>query len=99
VLSRRCEASVFCKPKQADGSNTVLGGHLFRYWRSSSKVTDSSFELIERLWHLLRGQLTKNQFYETLEHLCQAVYEWLTTVPFAQFCLLMGIDETGLVFV
>jgi hypothetical protein len=55
--------------------------------------------LIERLWRLLRGHRTRNQFYDTLEHLCQAVYEWLLTVPFAQFCSLMGIDETDLDFV
>lgn len=55
--------------------------------------------LIERLWRFMRGQMTKNQFSETLEHLCRAVYEWLLTVPFAQFCSLMGIDEAELGFV
>ena len=54
---------------------------------------------IERLWRFMRGQMTKNQFYETLEHLCRAVYEWLLTVPFAQFCSLMGLDEAELGFV
>lgn len=55
--------------------------------------------LIERLWRFLRGQLTKNQFYATLEHLCQAVYDWLLALPFAQFCSLMGIDEAEFGFV
>lgn len=55
--------------------------------------------LIERLWRLMRGQVTKNQFYENLSVLADAVVEWFEKLPFAKFCSLMGIDETQLEFV
>jgi hypothetical protein len=55
--------------------------------------------LIERLWRLMREQMTRNQFYMSLKALCEAVVEWLQRLPFAQFCSLMGIDEDELVFV
>lgn len=55
--------------------------------------------LIERLWRLMRGQMTKNYFYQSLKELADAVVEWLEKLPFQQFCSLMGIDETQLGFV
>ena len=54
--------------------------------------------LIERLWHYMRGQLTRNQFFASLPALAQAAVDWLNTVPFAQFCSLMSLDEQQLVF-
>ncbi len=32
--------------------------------------------LMERLWRLLRGQMTRSQFYPGLQALCAAVVEW-----------------------
>ncbi len=55
--------------------------------------------LIERLWKLMRGQMTRNQFYLSLKVLCEAIVEWFEKLPFAQFCSLMGIDENELVFI
>jgi DDE superfamily endonuclease len=55
--------------------------------------------LIERLWRLMRGQITRNHFYQSLTALAQAAVNWLTNLPFAQFCSLMGIDEHQPVFV
>ncbi|MHA1938889.1 MAG: IS630 family transposase [Candidatus Thorarchaeota archaeon] len=55
--------------------------------------------LIEKLWWLMRKQMTKNQFYQCLKILCEAIVEWLEKLPFSQFCSLMGIDEDDLVFV
>ena len=55
--------------------------------------------LIERLWRVMRGQLTKNQFYPSLTELAQAVVEWFETFPISRFCSLMGVDETPLIFV
>ena len=55
--------------------------------------------LIEKLWKLMRGQMTRNQFYQCLKVLCEAVVEWLETLPFSQFCSLMGINEEELIFV
>jgi hypothetical protein len=55
--------------------------------------------LIERLWNLLRKQVTKNQFYHVLKDLCEAVVEWLEKLQFSQFCSLMGIDESQFAFV
>ena len=55
--------------------------------------------LIERLWRLMRGQMTKNQFYESLKELAEAIVEWLDKLSFKQFCSLMGIDEQHLIFI
>lgn len=55
--------------------------------------------LIEKLWWLMRKQMTKNQFYQCLKILCEAIVEWLEKLPFSQFCSLMGINEDDLVFV
>ena len=54
--------------------------------------------LIERLWRLMRGQMTRHQFYTTLTALCLAIVDWLEKLPFSQFCSLMGIDEALLEF-
>lgn len=53
---------------------------------------------IERLWRLMRGQMTKNQFYDSLKALLKAVVDWLKKLPFSKFCSLMGIDESALGF-
>jgi putative transposase len=55
--------------------------------------------LIERLWRVMRGQMTRNHFYGSLKELAEAVVEWLERLPFSQFCSLLGIDEAQLVFV
>ena len=54
---------------------------------------------IERLWRLMRSQVTRNRFYESLHALAEAVVHWLDILPLAQFCSLMGIDERHLAFV
>ena len=62
--------------------------------------TDSPHvNLIERLWRLMRGQMTRNQFYQRLKELAEAIVEWLEKLPFAKFCSLMGIDEEQVVFI
>ena len=55
--------------------------------------------LIERLWRLMRSQVTRNHFFESLNHVAEAAVNWLNTLPFTQFCSLMGIDEHQLAFV
>jgi transposase len=55
--------------------------------------------VIERLWRLMRGQMTRNQFYASLNELAEAIVEWLEQLPFSKFCSLMGIDEAPLIFV
>ncbi len=54
---------------------------------------------IERLWRFMRGEMTRNQFYESLPAQCQAIAQWLETLPFSRFCSLMGINELELIFV
>ena len=54
--------------------------------------------LIERLWRLMRSQITRNRFFSDLPSLAKAAVEWLGTLPFAQFCSLMGLDEHQLGF-
>lgn len=55
--------------------------------------------LIERLWRVMRSQVTRNRFYASLTALAQAVVNWLSTLSFARFCSLMGLDEQQLAFV
>jgi len=62
--------------------------------------TDSPHvNLIERLWRLMRGQMTRTYFYQRLKELAEAIVEWLDKLPFKQFCSLMGIHEQALIFV
>ena len=55
--------------------------------------------LIDTFWRVMRGQVTRNQFYESLMAQCEAVVHWPTRLPFSQFRSIMGIDEADLVFV
>jgi transposase len=55
--------------------------------------------LIERLWRVMRHQVTRNQFFDSLDSLAIAVTSWLERYPFSQFCTLMGIDESEWQFV
>lgn len=52
-----------------------------------------NLNLIERLWHFMRSQVTKNQFYDSLTTLAETVVNWLNKLPFSRFCSLMGLDE------
>ena len=54
---------------------------------------------IERLWRLMRSNVTRNRFYESLSAVAEAAVNWLEKLPFAQFCSLMGLDERELAFV
>ncbi len=58
-----------------------------------------NLNLIERLWKFMRGQVTKNQFYNSLQELSETVVNWLKKLPFESFCSLMSINEDELVFV
>lgn len=55
--------------------------------------------LIERLWRVMRHQVTRNVFFESLDALAEAVTVWLEKLPFNQFCSVMGVDENQLQFV
>lgn len=55
--------------------------------------------LIERLWRLMRSNVTRNCFYDSLDTLAGAAVNWLDQLPFAQFCSLIGLDEHQLAFV
>lgn len=54
---------------------------------------------IERLWRFLRGQVTRNRFYDSLMDLVKAAVHWLDHLPFSSFCSILGINEQQLVFV
>jgi transposase len=49
--------------------------------------------LIERLWHYMREQITRSQFYPTFKELCEALVNWLQTLPFERFRSLMGLGS------
>jgi len=55
--------------------------------------------LIERLWRMMRHQVTRGVFFDSLDELAVAVVEWLDQLPLDRFCSLMGIDEKQLAFV
>lgn len=55
--------------------------------------------LIERLWRVMRYQVTKNQFFDSLDLLAKAVVHWFEKYPLSKFCSLMGVDESQLLFV
>lgn len=55
--------------------------------------------VIEILWRFMRGQVTRNHFYESLTAEAEAVVNWLRKLPFSRFCSLMGLDESQLQFV
>ena len=55
--------------------------------------------LIERLWRLMRSQVTRNRFYDSLSALADVTVNWLDQLPFAQFCSLLGMNERQLAFV
>ena len=55
--------------------------------------------LIEILWRFMRGQVTRNHFFESLAAEAETVVNWLNKLPFSRFCSLMGLDESQLQFV
>ena len=79
--------------------DAFLEGHQDRLALVFQPTYSPHLNLIERLWRLMRGQMTKNYFYDSLKELAEAVVEWLEKLPFSQFCSLMGIDEAQLIFV
>jgi hypothetical protein len=49
--------------------------------------------LIERLWHYMRDNITRNHFYATFKELCETWVNWLQTLPFERFVSLMGCQK------
>jgi hypothetical protein len=47
----------------------------------------------------MRNKVTRNRFYESLDAVAKAAVHWLNTLPFAQFCSLLGAEERELTFV
>jgi len=77
---------------------TFAGQHQTRLELVYLPTYSPHLNLIERLWRLLRSQVTRNQFYDSLRALVLAAVAWLEHLPFAQFCSLMGLDESQLAF-
>ena len=48
--------------------------------------------LIERLWHYMRDNITRSHFYQTFNQLCEALTQWFEKLPFKRFQSLMGIE-------
>jgi hypothetical protein len=51
-----------------------------------------NLNLIERLWHYMRDNITRSTFYDTFKELCEALVEWLRDIPFERFWSLMGLS-------
>lgn len=58
-----------------------------------------NLNLIERLWRFMRGQMTRNHFYPSLDNMAEAIVNWLEKLPFSRFCSLMGLEESQFEFV
>jgi len=48
--------------------------------------------LIERLWHYMRDNMTRSYFYVKLREQCEAIVKWLETLPIERFLSLMGLS-------
>jgi len=48
--------------------------------------------LIERLWHYMRDQITRNHFSKTFRELLEGLVKWLQNLPFERFMSLIGIS-------
>ena len=48
--------------------------------------------LIERLWHYMRDNMTRSYFHVKLPAQCEAIVEWLETLPIERFLSLMGLS-------
>jgi hypothetical protein len=79
--------------------DTFLDGQRDRLALVFQPTYSPHLNLIERLWRLMRGHMTKNTFYDSLKELVEAVVEWLEHLPLSQFCSLMGIAEAQVQFV
>ena len=53
-----------------------------------------NLNLIERLWHYMRDQITRSHFYPTFKELCETLVQWFRTLPFERFQSLMGIGSS-----
>jgi hypothetical protein len=90
-----------------DNASAHTTSQLNDFWEKNKHRIEPVFQptysphlnLIERLWRFMRGQITRNQFYQSLDDLCQVIVEWFEKVPFKQFCSLIGINENELLFV
>lgn len=54
-----------------------------------------NLNLIEKLWKMMRSQVTNNQFFADLPALAEAVVDWFDKLSFEQFCSLMGVSDTS----
>jgi hypothetical protein len=54
-----------------------------------------NLNLIEKLWKMMRAQVTNNQPFADLPALSEAVVCWFEKLSFIKFCSLMGISDTA----
>ncbi len=54
-----------------------------------------NLNLIEKLWKMMRAQVTNNQPFPDLPALSEAVIVWFEKLSFDQFCSLMGVTDTS----
>ena len=54
-----------------------------------------NLNLIEKLWKMMRAQVTHNQPFADLSTLSEAVVEWFEKLSFDQFCSLIGVSDTS----
>jgi transposase len=84
LIQRDPDAFWFVVLDNASAHTTeMLDGFREQYKQSMESVFLPTYSphlnLIEHLWGLMRGQMTRNQFYQCLPALCEAVVEWLET--------------------
>ena len=57
-----------------------------------SPTYSPNLNLIERLWHYMRDNITRSHFYITLDAKCLALIKWLETLPIQRFLSLVGLS-------
>ncbi len=90
-----------------DNASAHTTPHLEPFWQQYQHRLEPVFlpsyspnlNLIERLWRFMRGQVTRNHFYDNLTSLAETVVNWFNKLPFSRFCSLMGLNEAELIFV
>jgi DDE superfamily endonuclease len=69
-----------------------LIGHRHRFCLVPLPTYSPHLNLIERLWHYMRDNITRSIFYITIEKLCEALVNWLKNIPFERFHSLLGLS-------
>ena len=81
-----------------DNASAHITSSLATFWERNKAYIEPVFlptysphlNLIERLWHFMYGQMTRNQFYDSLNAPCQAIIDWFESLLLSRLLLLFA---------